>query len=143
MTYILDDSRKKQGIIDKIAQEKGLLPFRVGSKIEDIHTNIEDRIQPPLEEWIRGFYDANFIVTDSFHACVFSILFKKPFVVIGNEKRGVSRFKSLLKLFGLEDRLIDEFCLVNSLKPINYEDVSLKLDSFKKKSMHFLSINLV
>ena len=61
---------------------------------------------PPVSAWLRGFRDAAFVVTDSFHGCVFSILFNRPFVAIGNASRGLSRFHSLLKTFGLESRLV-------------------------------------
>ena len=86
--------------------KKGYIPFCVNSRIEEWDAPIQECIQPPVEEWLRGFYDAEFVVTDSFHACVFSILFNKPFIVIGNEGRGIARFESLLKTFGLEERLV-------------------------------------
>ena len=65
-------------------------------------------------------------IVDSFHGMVFSIIFNKPFWVIGNASRGMSRFTSLLKVFSLEDRLLD----VNNLKnidvskPINWESIN-------------------
>lgn len=132
LTYILDDNSDKTELINQISKEKGLIPFRVNSQIEGDHICTNDRIHPSVETWLRGFYDAEFIVTDSFHACVFSIIFGKPFVVIGNEERGMARFKSLLNMFGLED------CLITSLKDytINncdytnlreYQEYSLKL----------------
>ena len=46
------------------------------------------------------------MLTDSFHACVFSIIFNKPFIAYANKQRGYARFQSLLKMFGLENRLI-------------------------------------
>ena len=57
--------------------------------------------------------DAEFVITDSFHGCVFSILFNIPFIAIGNEGRGLSRFQSLLKMFGLENRLVTDVSSVN------------------------------
>lgn len=105
LNYILDETSEKHILIEQIAKEKNLVPFRVNSKVEDPTAPLEERIQPPVESWIRGFHNAEFVVTDSFHACVFSILFAKPFVVIGNKERGMARFESLLKMFGLEDRL--------------------------------------
>lgn len=106
LCYLLDDSKEKSGIVDKVANAKGLVPFRVNSKVEDKTASISERIQPSVEQWLRGFYDAEYVVTDSFHACVFSILFNKPFIVVGNASRGLSRFISLMRLFGLEDRLL-------------------------------------
>ena len=54
-------------------------------------------------------------IVDSFHGMVFSILFNKPFWVIGNEERGISRFRSLLSKFGLESRLLS----VNNLDAVD------------------------
>ena len=93
-------------MIKRIADEKGLKPFNVKSQSDDVNSPLSERIQPPLEQWLRGFYDAEFVVTDSFHACVFSILFNKPFIVYGNASRGMSRFTSLLDLFGLRNSLM-------------------------------------
>lgn len=106
LSYILDTTPDKQKLIEKITIKKGYIPFCVNSRIEEWDAPIQECIQPPVEEWLRGFYDAEFVVTDSFHACVFSILFNKPFIVIGNEGRGIARFESLLKTFGLEERLV-------------------------------------
>ncbi len=106
LCYILDHTDEKQWLVEKIAQDRKLKPFNVNSKIEDPSAPQQERIQPPLEQWLRGFMDAEFVVTDSFHACVFSIIFGKPFVVVGNKKRGMARFESLLSLFVLEKNLI-------------------------------------
>lgn len=140
--YILDMTPEKQMLIDKIANEKGLTPFRVNAKDgNDRRISLEERIQQPVETWLQAFRDAKFIVTDSFHACVFSIIFNKPFVVVGNEKRGLSRFYSLLKDFGLEDRLIT-FPLNESIhvqKVGNLKDIISKK---RKASIKFLEDNL-
>lgn len=137
LNYILDETPEKKEMICKIAKEKKLIPFKVNSKIENPYAPLEERIQPPIEQWLRGFYDAEFVVTDSFHACVFSILFNKPFVVIGNKERGMARFDSLLNMFGLEDRLIRE----NDILPENnaYIDMNNFLSSKQDKALTFLS----
>ena len=75
LNYILDETPEKTALIEKIAKDKGLVPF---PKVENIKAPLQERIQPPVEQWLRGFYDAEFVITDSFHACVFSILFSRP-----------------------------------------------------------------
>lgn len=106
MCYVLDMDTEKQNLIERISMERGLTPFYANSKYEARKAPLEERIQPPVEQWLRGFMDAKFVVTDSFHACVFSIIFNKPFVVVGNKERGMSRFKSLLSMFSLEKNCI-------------------------------------
>ncbi|MFE5407270.1 polysaccharide pyruvyl transferase family protein [Microbacterium sp. NPDC056569] len=60
-----------------------------------------------IETWLRGIRDAEFLITDSFHGCVFAVMFEVPFAVVPNSSRGRSRFDSLLGMFGLEDRILD------------------------------------
>lgn len=138
LNYILDETPGKKALIDKISKDKGLVPFRVNSKVENLAAPLKERIQPPVEQWLRGFYDAEFVVTDSFHACVFSIIFGKPFVVYGNEERGLSRFYSLLSLFGLENRLITSIDSLGALREIDYDKIYLILKKMKLSSIDFL-----
>ena len=138
LNYILDDTPEKNAIIQKVSVSKKILPFRVGSKTENIHASIDERIQPPLEDWLRGFYDAEFIVTDSFHACVFSILFKKQFVVAENKQRGVSRIKSLLECLDIEDRIVDQNFDIDSMPVIDYESVYKRLNKMRTFSYEFI-----
>ena len=81
-------------------------------------------------------------MTDSFHACVFSILFRKPFVVVANVDRGASRFTSLLKMFGLEDRIVSS---VEDIREYHYreplpESVYEYLEGMRRQSTNFLSV---
>lgn len=142
LNYILDDTCDKSSLVDSIAKERGLIAFRVNSKVESTYVPLEERIQPPIEQWIRGFYDAEFIVTDSFHACVFSILFGKPFVVIGNKERGMARFKSLLGMFGMEYRLISDMGEYDKIKDKPLTVPYQKISDYKTRSMNYLLNNL-
>lgn len=105
--YVLDDNQQIDDFIKKQSLQQGLTPFRINSKVENHKAKLSERQQPPVGCWLRAFHDAEFVITDSFHACVFSILFHKPFICIGNKNRGMSRFHSLLSDFSLCDRLVD------------------------------------
>lgn len=70
----------------------------------------------------------------------FSILFKKQFIVYGNPKRGNSRIQSLLKIFGLQDRLFTDLQKLEKLKEIDYVTVFKQLEEWKKKSFDFLKM---
>lgn len=138
--YILDKTSKKQQIIDYIANEKSLEKHNVGALIYDESLPLTERIQPPVEVWLEGFINADFVVTDSFHACVFSILFKKPFIAIGNQQRGMTRFKSLLTMFNLKDRLIYEKDDPTEIlyKDIDWNSIDYLLAEKRKHSLDFL-----
>lgn len=121
-TYVLDPHDDKDRVVGMVAGSAGSgvdgieigkvaerLNYAVSSRVEKDgpdRATLDSIVVPPVESWLCGFRDASFVVTDSFHGCVFAILFRKPFIVYANGNRGLTRFKSLLGLFGLEDRLI-------------------------------------
>ena len=148
MTYVLDKSSDKKEIIQKVAEELNLIPFSVMPNktfLEAGKENIEDYIFPPVTEWIRGFMDADYIVTDSFHGTAFSIIFNKPFISIGNAGRGMTRFTSLLKMFGLEERLIlssEELIIEKIHTPIDFAQVNQLLKTEQQRAYKFLDKTL-
>lgn len=138
LCYVLDASPEKSALVNRIAEEKHLVPFCVNSRVEDGNAPLAERIQPPVEQWLRGFHDAEFVVTDSFHACVFSILFRKPFIAIGNAKRGLSRFASLLGTFGLQGRLLTDASARQPLGSIDWQAVYAVLDAKRDEAKAFI-----
>ena len=130
-SYFLDNNENTLQI-EKFAEKI------YGSKVFRLKENeIEEPFAPlkPVEYWFRAFHDAEVVITDSFHACAFSIIFNKPFWVIGNEARGFARFSSLLKLFGLEDRLIVDMQDIRTNKKIDWISINQKRESLVEKSL--------
>lgn len=125
--YLLDKTDHKDKFVQDVANKMGLITYdsmpkkRLG--LEDINNaNAIDFAYVSPAQWLRGFQDASFVITDSFHGTVFSIIFNVPFIAIGNQERGVARFSSLLKMFHLEDRLIINSSLT-SIESINFFDI--------------------
>lgn len=131
--YILDPTVTKSAFISDVAERMGLIPFTVLPKFQAekrtrqaVKKHLEECVYPSVTSWLRAFMDAKMIIVDSFHGMVFSIIFNKSFVVIGNKGRGMSRFTSLLRLFSLEDRLLDADQLDMKVldKPIDWAHVN-------------------
>ncbi|MBP5343485.1 MAG: Coenzyme F420 hydrogenase/dehydrogenase, beta subunit C-terminal domain [Alphaproteobacteria bacterium] len=57
-------------------------------------------------EWLNIIKNAKYVITDSFHGSVFSIIYKRQFVTLTTKERGNERLESLMKILG-ENRLID------------------------------------
>lgn len=148
MTYVLDKSKYKQDIIEAVSEKLMLTPHKVMAEkyfIEAGSKNINKCIMPPVEDWLQGFMDADFVVTDSFHGTVFSIIFEKPFLTIINENRGACRFTSLLRLFHLESRIVnnvDEALRVIN-EPIDFANVKNIIDKKREESITFLINSLI
>lgn len=137
--YILDETEEKKKLINQVATQNNWVPFNVKAQSENVKDPITQRIQPPIEEWLRGFLDAEFVITDSFHGCAFSIIFNKPFICIGNKERGQARFDSLLKLFSLENRLINNTMqLFNLSNNTNWDIINSIKEKKKKESTNLL-----
>lgn len=111
-TYILDGNGSKSYIVTQIKDIFKLNIFNFNTSAENFSKPLKERVAPRVEDWLSGIFYSSFVVTDSFHGCVFSILFNKPFFVYVNKRRGAERFNSILGLLGLKDRMIynqDEF----------------------------------
>jgi hypothetical protein len=136
--YILDDSGEKLAFIEQVSQKLGLQHSGV-----DCSKYIKDNVAfPHVTDWLRGFRDASFIITDSFHGTVFAILFNKPFLTIGNKKRGMARFNSFLGKFDLQERLVSDLADYQGVdavnKAISWEKVNKLLSEERAKSKEFL-----
>lgn len=143
LVYMLDRTKEKEEFVRHIAKEKGLTPFWMSNDSDDDSLLLEERIKMPIEQWLHCFDEAEFVLTDSFHGCVFSIIFRKQFLAIGNKKRGLSRFYSLLVLFSLQDRLIlSPDTYKGDLSLIDYNLVQNRMSVLQNQSISFLKANL-
>lgn len=139
-SYILDESREKLGLINLVSSKLGLSVYNVKLGFPAMK-NKHIKGKATVEEWLWGFENASFAVVDSFHGCIFSIIFHVPFCIIRNKKRGNARFDSLVKLFNFEDRFVS---IPSDIKKVLFSDIDwdridLILKREKEKSLDFLS----
>lgn len=106
--YILDGDAPGIGEIENAAGLSGRYETRRFLRADPRgRGDISGRVQPSAESWIEGMAGASAVITDSFHACVFAVIFHKPFIVVGNRKRGLSRVQWLLGQLGLDSCFVD------------------------------------
>lgn len=81
------------------------------------------------DEWINLFYNAKYVVTNSFHGTAFSILFNKElFVELLPESYGVnSRIENILSKYGLSDRIINGKKVDEFSTGISYDSINEKI----------------
>ena len=135
-SYILDMTESKEKVIRTLVNKKEFNHVPLGLTKIDNEGQFSDY---GLEKWLKEFIKAEFIFTDSFHGCVFAILFHKPFIAYGNKDRGISRFNTLLRLFELEHRMIQsgegvEYLLQDK---IEWEKIDVILNEERKKASNF------
>lgn len=147
LAYILDPTEEKQRLLEETARrmDADLLVIPNAVVRSDMraawHLPLLENID--MEDWLYYFSHAEMVITDSFHGICFSIIFEKPFIAIGNKRRGLERFHSLLNNFGLTDRFVlspgealkrEEFFS----QPIDYVSVNQALDALRSESMEWL-----
>lgn len=128
-----EEHAQKQVLFYLLRNEFGQLQDYVSYFKESYKINFNDNSLNPfsLEEWISSIKNADFVVTNSFHGMVFSLLFHVPFVVIiakGKFAGMNDRFKTLLGSLNLEERMMED-----------YEQV--KLDALVKKEIDWTAVD--
>lgn len=107
--------------------------------------NIMDFDSPELyisgpSEFLYFIEHATLVQTDSFHACVFSFLFGKPFLLYAREGKDAdmfSRMETLFSTFGLKRKFVDSG-LKNEIYECDYAYGYEKLKVERKKVITFL-----
>lgn len=136
--YILDKGEREQRVVERLSQELGL-PVRYIGQLDWIH-GVDS-----IESWLGGIARASFVITNSFHGTVFSLLFGKRFLSVKNSHRGATRFTSLLDSVGLQDRLLDisvPDAPIPDMQDIDYQLIQEKLGSLRQLGFSFLQDNL-
>ncbi|MDD2495643.1 MAG: polysaccharide pyruvyl transferase family protein [Tissierellia bacterium] len=83
-----------------------------------------------VRTWLNHILNSELIITDSFHCMVFSIIFKRNFIIINNKYRGNNRILNLLEPLNLMSRFCEKpetFDLTKYLTPIDFDSISIKL----------------
>lgn len=139
-SYVLDETSEVQQFVERVTEQTALpvscLKAQTGSM--ENWKEIE-----PVELWLNRIIHSKYVITDSFHGMVFSIIFNKEFIVIANRSRGIDRFTSILSILGLEDHLVTD--VINQkpvFRPVDWEPVNNILQEKRAESIQFLTTAL-
>lgn len=112
VTYILDPNPEiKNALLYISSQLKCKLinlldgaTYRFTKNAEALGLETVENLE--VQDWLYYFYNAKFVLTDSYHGTCFSVLLNKNFITFANPKRGLARFKTILTMTGLENRIV-------------------------------------
>jgi hypothetical protein len=135
LIYDFDNSELIKKIAMEIAAEKGykIYALYVGKlKYADEYFQLDGP-----ETFVSLVKQAEFVISNSFHAAVFSVLYERLFVVVNRTEAINTRMRDLLHDLKLNDRLVDEnYDLDQLLTKIEYpesKDILNEKISFSKK----------
>lgn len=152
--YFLGSNMNSRNVAKKFAEKHHLklvtIPYLLGKyrgcdyQFGDIQLS---NVSP--EDFISLIRYSECVFTDSFHACVFSYIYKKEFVAF---RRDVwdnigSRIGSFLELLGYSERYCntdekEQMGYIETIRPIDYSIPCKEFESMKEKSMDYLIRNL-
>lgn len=139
LTYFLGGINPAQNeYMNTLAEREGLKKY-----------NLLDKSQPEIfvsgpSEFLWLFDHASIVLTDSFHACVFSFLFNKPFIVYDREGTGNtmnSRLETLLSTLCIERKYANSG-LENNIWEHDYTEGYKQLVIEREKVIKFLRESL-
>lgn len=133
--YDFDGSEIIENLAKKIAKEKNLKIYTV------FKSSYSDKYIKSIgpQEFITYIKNADYVISNSFHATAFSIIFEKEFFVINRKEKINTRMRDLLILLGMKERLIEEYTSkINLDKNINYTQVLKNVEISSKRSKEYL-----
>lgn len=135
-TYILGDySYERKEMINEIANKYNLEIVNLAD-IKDLNA-----FASGPREFINFINSASLVFTDSYHASIFSIIFRTPFVVFSRDYNNMSmnsRINTLFKKFNLDSRYENNIDFEKNLFDIDFDRTDEILNREKEKSINFL-----
>ena len=138
LVYQLHDNKSFDKYAKEFSKKTGLKLLRISPSIYHITRSGKLIYLPNQYEFLSLFQNAEYVLTDSFHATVFSIIFNRKFVDILPGKTS-ARITSILKLTGLQDRILtkyDDFSFIN--KNIDFSECNTIIENERKRSIELL-----
>ena len=132
LLFILHDNASTVEFAEKLADNSKFKLISISNSIKRVGSSKKVRGCGP-EEFLKLIRDAEYVVTDSFHASAMSIIFNKKLYIglkAGNLASLNTRIDTLAKKFQLRDRIIREEMMIND--SMNFDYINNQLEKEKQ-----------
>lgn len=141
--YLLLYSRRYNRAMEEyaieLAQKNGWRIIEISLRATNVDRGHIMAYDAGVEEFLSLLKNAEFVVTNSFHGMIFSVQFRKDFVIFSRHQCD-TKIMELLDLFGLSDRMMTDSN--GSYRDIDYDDVHDRIAIEREKSLAFLMNSL-
>ena len=140
LAYVVKKNDDYLNIVNKLSRETGLGVIHFEQKNLGYENEIKNCYTYGPLEFVSLIKNAEYVVTTSFHATVFSIIFNKKFWVVPHKTTG-SRVTDLLTKLGISNRAVntlEEFNKKVYNEAIDYDKVNKILEKEREKSIKWL-----
>lgn len=142
LCYFIGDSKGLREFAKKVQKETGYKAIVILKNLRDIKYSFSPYFDVGPLEFLGLIQNAEFIITTSFHAVAFSILFNKKFwVFTGNKYSPNDRIYNICEITSLRNRILtSENCLkCNINESINYNIVNEKIKEYRTNSIKYIN----
>lgn len=136
LVYTLFESDEVTKIANYLSKKTGLkvVHFRKYNAYENEYMNLYSK--GPVD-FVNAFKNAAYVVTNSFHGTVFSLIFERKFYSVLPASRA-GRIKDLLNTLELDARIIQNEKEINLDDKIDYVKVKDRIAELRVKSIEYL-----
>lgn len=122
-------------IISDFAKRNSLKLVKIGAPDKRFDINVTNN----PHDFISYFKSAKYVLTNTFHGCVFSVIFNRQFITDGLYKMKIEDFINRYDLQSQHFNDYDSFTIEPKLTtPINYKKINAELSKDREISLRFL-----
>ena len=125
---------------EKLANKNGWKIIDISLRATNAERGHQMFYEAGVEEFLSLVKHAEYVVTNSFHGMIFSVQYRRPFVVFSREQCD-TKIEELLALFGLSDRMLMDGT-ETFRSGIDYNAVHANIAAARKDSIQFLKMEL-
>lgn len=137
LVYKLRQDEKLNSLAEKIAKENNIKIIYITNTVFNKNSNGENYINKDLATVLALFKNAKYVVTDSFHATVLSIIFEKKFSTHLPGKTN-ARIVDFLNMLSISERIYDDIDTFDYNNSIDYDSINNKLEETKQLDLEFI-----
>lgn len=142
LVYDFDHSPILKNIAMEIAYKTGYSIYSVNPNKINFADKYFKFVGP--DTFLALIRNASFVVSNSYHALIFSLIYEKNFAIVKRMESINTRMRDLLKELHLSDRLIDDsYDIKDLLKPVDYKVCKPKINKKIEDSKQFLKDHMM
>lgn len=147
LCYFLTYNKAYIDFVSRYCRDKGLDMKLLVSSPDFVGVSGAEEIYTGPEGFLKLLRGSATVMTDSFHATIFSLIYGKDFHAFKRFKDGTassqnSRLENLFATLNLGDRFLSESSLALSDVPVDYDRVADVLDDMRTQSLKYLAESL-
>lgn len=140
VTYNLHHDKRVDTLAQSLSKKYGIKVYNISYNIHDIIRKGTLKWCPKVEDYLDLIKNAQYVITDSFHATVFSIIFHTKFFSIYPEQAS-SRIRSILTLTRLDSRASETIPDIEAVsEEIDFSEADAILADERKRSINYMEL---